>query len=91
MMQKNNKIRKNILDIQHNKYLQYFNTTIVILFTYFIGLFIALITKSIDYTNKNHVVITMIVSIAFLSVTTIFLLRFKDKMKGIISEIENLD
>lgn len=89
-MLKNSKLRKNILDIQYNKYLQYFSTTTIILFTYFIGLLIALMTKSIDYTNKNHVAIVAVVTIAFLSIAGILMLRFKEKMQNIIIELENL-
>lgn len=38
------KIKKNLLDLQYNKYLQYYNTSTIILFTYVIGVVIGFIT-----------------------------------------------
>lgn len=90
MLKENRQIKKNILDIEYNKYLQFLTSSIIILFTYFIGLFIALITRGIDYTNKNHLILMVIISIAFISIATILLLRFKRKMRNIIIELENL-
>jgi len=46
----NNKIRKNILDIKYNKYVQYQITSIIIAFTYIIGVCIGLITRQIRFT-----------------------------------------
>jgi len=44
-------IKKNLLDIKHQRYLQYFNTSTIILFTYIVGIIIGFITKQIDHSN----------------------------------------
>jgi len=85
----NNKIKKNILDLEYNKDLQYSNTIVVIIFTYFIGLFIALTTNRFIF-NLKEITLIITVSILILSTTTLLLLIIKSKLKKIINEITNL-
>ncbi len=83
-------IKKNLLDLKYNKYLQYYNTSIIILFTYFIGLALAIITKQVDYTNYNH--LFFILGITFFVCITIiyFMLKFKTQLSRIPKQIANL-
>jgi len=84
-------IKKNILDLHYNKNLQYFNTTIIIIFTYFIGLIIALLTKQINLFDNGQLYLLALISIVVLSILSILLLYFKGNMKKIITEISKLN
>ncbi len=84
------KTKKNLLDLRYNKYLQYYNTSIIILFTYFIAIFIVLVTKQLDYKNIRYLSLVGIISAAVLSLIAIFLLRFKGHEENILNEIKNL-
>lgn len=79
--------RKNILDLKHNKYVQYYTTTIVLIFTYIIGLIIALTTQKITFKMAG---IIIFISIIFLGISIHILLNLKDNLKNIIKEIESL-
>ena len=86
----NDKTKKNLLDLEYNKYLQYFNTSIIVLFTYIIGTFIAFITKQIDYRNPRQLVLVALISIIFLGVITTFIFRLKERLNNIPKEIKKL-
>ncbi|MEK6948163.1 MAG: hypothetical protein AABX19_02870 [Nanoarchaeota archaeon] len=84
------KIKKNLLDLEYNKNLQYLNTTIVILFTYIIGLIIAFITKQIDIKNNIQLSIVTIVSLTLTFLLFAVLILIKDSMKRILFDIKQL-
>ena len=86
----NDKIKKNLLDLHYNKYLQYYTTIIIILFTYFIGVAIAFITKQIDYKNTPQVMLVSFISIIILSILTILILNFRSHLKNIPEELKKL-
>jgi len=83
-------IKKNILDLHYSRYLQYLNTSIIIIFTYFIGLIIASFTLQVDYTNLKQLGLIIIITIIFLSVITSLILKFKRHLKVIIMEVKKL-
>ncbi len=83
-------IKKNLLDIKHQKFLQYYTITIIVIFTYIIGLIISFLTKQIDYKNVNHVTIVSIISIILLSIAILPLLKFKSELNDIPNKIKNL-
>ena len=85
------RVKKNLLDIHYSKYLQYFNTTIIISFTYLIGVSIAFITKQIDYKDPKQLFLIALVSIGFLGLMAILLLKFKEHIDKIPKEIKKLD
>jgi len=86
----NDKIKKNLLDLHYNKYLLYYTTTIIILFTYFIGVAIAFITKQIDYKNTPQVMLVSFISIIILSILTILMINFRSHLKNIPEEVKKL-
>jgi len=86
----NHKIKKNLLDLHYNKYLQYHTATIIILFTYFIGVAVAFITKQIDYKNASQVMLVSLISIIILSTLAILMLNFKGHLKNILEEVKRL-
>jgi len=84
------RIKKNILDLHYNKYLQYYNTAIIIFFTYCIGIAIAFITKQIDYKNLNQLLSVGFVTISFVSIIITLMLKFKKHLINILEEIKKL-
>ena len=83
-------IRKNLLDLHYQKNLQYYNITIVILFTYFVGLGIAAVTGEVKFGDFSDMAVVGILSIAVLGIGTVFLLRFRYHLKRIPEEIKRL-
>ena len=84
------KTKKNLLDLDYNKHLQYYNTSIILLFTYVIGTFIAFLTKQIDYKNLNQLFLFTAVSIAFIAPIAIFMRKSKEQLIKIPGEIKKL-
>lgn len=86
----NNKTKKNLLDLEYTKYLQYFNTSIIFLFTYIIGITIAFITKQIDYRSSKQLLSVIIISIVLIGAIIAFMFNFEDNLKRIPKEIKKL-
>ena len=84
-------IKKNILDLNYNKHLQYLNVCIVLLFTYLIVILISFFSKQLSYNNKDDLLILFIISIILFGIIILSLLIINSKMKSIIKEIEKLD
>ena len=80
--------KKNLLDLQYNKYLQYFNTSIILLFTYFIAVSIAFITKQINYKEPQQLFFIFLLSVLFIVIVTNFMIKFREHLKK-IHEREN--
>ncbi len=89
-MELSDKVKKNLLDLQYNKYLQYYNTSIIILFTYFIGVGIAFIAKQIDIGEPRQFLSLMVISISITVLIILSMLRFKNHQQNILDEIKNL-
>ena len=83
-------IRKNLLDMHFSKNLQYLNTTIILLFTYLIGIVIGFITKQIDYLDSQQLYTVSITSIIVITVISNLILRFNGQLKKTAFEIKNL-
>ena len=81
---------KNLLDLDHNKYLQYYNTSIIIIFTYAVAVIVGFLTKQIDYYDKSQLAMIIFISITFFSVGGMLLLNFKKRIKNIRGEIKRL-
>ena len=86
----NDRVKKNLLDLEYDKYLQYFNTSIIILFTYVIGISIAFITKQIDYHNSRQLVSVALISALFLSLIATIIFRLKENLTRIPKELKKL-
>ncbi len=84
-------VKKNLLDLQYTKYLQYFTTSLIIIFTYFIGIAIAILTKQVDWHQGDVLFKITSASGIFLSVMVLVLLRFRDHMNNIIGEVKKLE
>lgn len=82
--------KKNIPDLEYSKYLQYYTTTIIIMFTYLIGTAIAIITKQVDYNNIFYLILLITVSTLTIGLCVLLLFNFKDKMSTAQHEILTL-
>ena len=89
-MIKLNSIKKNLLDLEYNKYLQYLNTTLILVFTYFIGILVAILTENVKYTNPNQIFFVSTISVGVLSVLFVLIFNFKNKLKEIVKKIKKI-
>ena len=87
----NDKIKKNLFDLDYNKYLQYFNTCIIIIFIYIIGLLVAIFIKQIDISKTNELLFLTFISLIFFLVILSVLLNLKYNLKNITEEIKKLN
>ena len=90
MIKLSEKVKKNLLDLSYNKYLQYYNTSIIIIFTYIIGVGIAFLTEAIDYRQRQQVLLVSIISLVFLLVLVLLLRNFKEHQESIKEEMRKL-
>lgn len=76
----------NMLDLRYTTQLQYFVITVVVLFTYLVGVLIAFMTGQL----RESFVSASTVSIAFLSACLILIFRFRRNMRAILEEIQGM-
>lgn len=86
-----NKIKKNLLDLNYNKYLQYYNTAIILLFTYLTAISIVFLTRQIDFGSSIQLLVAVSLSFFVISILILFPLHFKEHLKKITKEIRKLD
>ena len=91
MKQISENVKKNVLDLHYSRYLQYYTTTIIILFTYFVGLGIALLTKQIQLIDIVQLFLVGVVSLVVVSIAVLSLLHWKAGMQDILEEIKKLN
>ena len=90
-MKLNKTTKKNLLDLQYNKYLQYYNTAIIILFTYFIAVLISYLTKQINYQALYPNLLVGVFSIFVISTIVFSIINFKTHLKKIQEEIKTIN
>ena len=72
------------------KYLQLTTTSVVICFTYFIGIFVIIITNQVDFTNVKIHRLFMMVTIFVLGYTSILFFSGFIKIKRISKAIRDM-
>ena len=82
--------KKNKYDLDYNKYCQFFNTTIIILATFFIGFLLSILTKQIEIGVNTPFIFVISTFIVILSISVYFLIEFYNKMKEIMGNIDKL-
>ncbi|MBI4439988.1 hypothetical protein HY638_03370 [Candidatus Woesearchaeota archaeon] len=83
--------KKNILDLQHSRNLQYLNTAFISLFTYVIGIVIGFVTNEISYRNPEQVMMTAIISAIVVSAFLLIIQRYRTRLYRILKAIDELD
>ena len=84
-------IQKNIFDLEYSKYLQFYTTGIIILFTYIMGIGVAFLTGQLDLANPTSIISAFSVSLVFLLVLLFHLLKYRRQLKAIQEKIALLD
>lgn len=65
-------LQKNILDLEYHTTLQYFTTTIILVFTYLVGLVIAFLTAQVTYTDAQQVSYIFFITLGVLGTAHFF-------------------
>jgi len=81
-------LRKKILDLKYNEYLQYLNTSLVIGFTFIVGLIVTILTQNINLIFLKAALLALI-STVIVGTIGVFSLIFKRHMVKITKEIRN--
>ncbi len=84
-------IRKNILDTDLQKYLQLASVSVIISFTYLIGIAVASLTHQINWRSLADVGILIILTIFVLGLSSFFFIKSILKIKRITKAIRDLD
>ncbi len=83
-------IKKNILDLQYQKYLMIASASLIVSFTYLVGVSIAFMTKQIRLDNLVDMVFLGIFSSAILGICIITFSRTFFHMENIILILKEL-
>ena len=83
-------LKKNLLDLSHTENLQYYNTAVIVLFTYFVGIIIAVMTRQIQLNNYSQIGMLIFVSVPAILIPVILIKKHFKKMKQIKKEIQGL-
>ncbi len=84
-------IKKNLLDLDYNRQLQYLNVTLVISFTYITAVAIAIFTKQINIEIISQLFFVLVISLIALIISSVFILRINIKLNSITKQIKQLD
>ena len=84
------KIKKNVLDINYTKYLQYQITAVIVSITFFVGIFVAFITKQLNPDNILQMSIAGFFSIIVLTPCAYYFLESRKHLRIIPKEIKKL-
>lgn len=82
---------KNILDLNYQKYLQYKIVTIIFLFTYLVGIVIALLTKQLKFTDYLDILFLVALTIIVIGTAIPLVKRFNYHLRRIPKIIEKLN
>ncbi len=83
-------LKKNILDLHFHKYLIIASTSIIISFTYLIGVGVAYVTNQIKLDDFVSMTILFIFSTALLGLCAFFFFKAYYHIKNILSILKNM-
>ncbi len=86
----NHTLKTNILNLQFQKYLVIASTSIIIGFTYFIALFISIISKQISFQETTSILIVIVLSTGIIGLSIISFLNSISHLNKIINILKNL-
>ena len=86
----NNKIKKNILDLQFQKYLIIASTSVIITFTYIIGIVLASLTKQIKFDNFFSMILVFLFSTVVFGLCAFFLFKSLFHIKNILRILKDI-
>ena len=87
----NNDIKKNLLDLHFEKNLVIASTSMILGFTYLIGVGVAIITKQINFQNPSSWLLLAIISMLVLGYLTLIFFKARNHVKNILNLIKGLE
>ena len=82
--------KKNILDLQFQKYLIIASTSIIVAFTYLIGLGISILSKQVRLDDFNIMGAIFVISIGVLGICGIIFFNARFHLKNILDMVKKL-
>src|SRR3989338_7644831 len=82
--------KKSLLELHYSKYLQYQTNSLIAIFTFIIGIIIALATKEINFSDYFQMTIVGFFSIIILTPSTYYFINSKKHLKQIPEEMKKL-
>lgn len=84
-------IKKNLLDLEYQRYLQLYTAVLILIFTYIIGIMVAFLTKQIDIKDVNQIWILVAITLFFMIFAFYFITKFSNNLTKIKEEIKNIE
>jgi len=84
-------VKKNLLDLEYSRYLQYNTTVIVTLFTYVVGITLVIATEQIRLTVSTQFVRVAALSIVVAAIALLLFFIFHQRLKEISEQIRDLE
>jgi len=84
-------IRKNLLDIHYQKYLVLYTTTLGLVWTYIIGMLVAVTTNIFVMVDALHVGVIASISLLVIGIASYEIKKFKKHLIKIPKEIKKLE
>lgn len=84
-------IRKNVLDLEYQKNLQYQNVTLVVLFTYYIGLILTYFSEELISFSWRKSLFLYVFTLFFSLLSLVYFKMLKEKQGRIIKTIMELE
>ena len=81
---------KNVLDLHFQKHLTIASTSVIIAFTYLIGISISFLTKQIKFDNMISISAIIIISIGILGICSLLFFNSQNHLKNIPKVVRNL-
>ena len=82
--------KKNVLDLQFQKYLTIASTSIIIAFTYFIGVGIAILTKQVSLNDFISMGVLIIISMGILGICSALFFNAVFHLKNIPEVVKEI-
>ena len=82
--------KKNILDLQFQKYLTIASTSVIVAFTYFIGAGIAILTKQVNLDDFISMGVLIVISIGILGICSALFFNAVFHLKNIPEIVKSL-
>ena len=82
--------KKNVLDLQFQKYLTLASTSIIIMFTYLIGVGIAILTKQVNLKDFIVMGILFVISIGILGICSALFFKALFHLKNIPEALKEI-
>lgn len=84
-------LKKNLLDANLQKYLQIVSGSIIILFTYIIGIFIAYVTGQLDINNFFTLSVLIITTLLVFGTFYLIFKHSRNKIRKILKDLATLE